>query len=455
MNSIGLFFSLGGNEILNQARTRTYMENGIRPAQMDLLECCEPCPGLADILGDASYQLPDTDPAPWYDPQFRESADFAGLVVEEVTLSSPVRDRPFTQNVGHGATLGRIRYSGRTLVVTGWLAGRTCCAVAYGLRWLQHALMPACVTQQACGGDEACFLTCCPSNDNPAGALSVCVDDAELCDDYEGDPIFDYECRDGEPSEWLRGGDFWRHAFNVGLVDGPRVIEQIGIKGDCGCTEVVRVEFTIGVGTPWLFDEPTPCIEDAVAFECSPGPCLRPSEIEPCPEFVGCLEDPLCPPPPRPPAIPVPANPCVCIPQNTSRITCEIPAPAGGDWFDATTIVHVVAPHEPLRNLAIRMWQNPLGFKPWELDDCLACSTAFISYVPAGGELILDGRTRRNTITCGNTTQDASPNLFTLEGLPFQPLDLGCDPAVIAIDFACGTPPDARVSIDVVRRSLW
>lgn len=443
MNTVGLFLAVGGNELVNLARTRDYMEAGVRPAVMDMVACCEPCPGLAGILGDEDYQLPHLDPAPWYDPRFPESADFAGLVVENVTLSGPLPERPFAQRVGPGATLGRARLAGRTMTVTGWLAGRTCCAVGYGLRWLQHALLPGC--SDACDGDQACFLTCCPSLDDPAGALEVCTEDQMVED----------TTRDSEQSEYQLADNYWRTTFNTGLIAGVEVIDRVGLAGQCGCTEVVRVEFTLGIGTPWLYGDPVPCITDAMAPACTEGPCFTPDQLEPCPSFEGCLDDPECPAPAAPPPIPNPVNPCICIPVDTRRVSCTVDAPAGGDWFDATTIVRVVAPGQPLRNLAIRMWANPLGLDADQMDDCLACSTAFVTYVPAGGELVLDGRTRRNTITCGNTTRDASPNLYTLAGSPFTPLDLGCEPAVIAVDFACGTPGDATVSIDIVPRALW
>lgn len=456
-----LYLSLGGDTVINASATRAYLENGVRPASMSLLDCCEPCAGLAGIVGDPSYQLPETDPAPWYDESGAapESADFAGLVVEDVQLSSPVQGRPFSENVGTGATFGRVRLGGRTLTVTGWLAGRTCCATAYGLRWLQAALMPACIDDRSCNGAEACFLTCCPSNDTPEGALEVCVDEAEQCDDYTGDPIFDYGCRDDQPSEFQRADDFWRRMINVGLLDGPNVVERVGLPGDCGCTEVLRVEFTLGIGTPWLFENPAPCLENVTASPCT-GPTLPPippDQLPECPEFPDPTSDPLCPPPRKPPAIPVPANPCVEIPQSFDRVFCDIASPAGGDWFDATTIVEVHAGGSPLRGLVVRMWDNPQQLECGDpfFTDCNACSSLYVSYVPAGGMLRVDGTTRRNTITQGLTTVDASPSLFTVEGRPFTPLDLSCRRACIAIDFPCDASSDASASAWVVRRALW
>lgn len=453
-----LFLSLAGSEVINQARTAAYMENGIRPASMSLLDCCEPCAGLAGIVGDPSYQLPDTDEAPWYDPTFPESADFGGLVVEEATLSSAVSGRPFEENAGTGATFGRARLGGRTLTVTGWLVGRTCCATAYGLRWLQSALMPACIDDRSCQGAEACFLSCCPANDGPQGALTVCVDNAEQCDDYAGDPVFDYECRDSQPSEFQRANDFWRRMINVALLEGPEVIERIGLPGECGCTDVLRVEFTLGIGTPWLFEDPVPCIEGV-----SPAPCpsvlppIPPDELPDCPQFPDPTSDPLCPPPPRPPQIPISVNPCVMIPQSFDRVHCEIEAPAGGDWFDATVIVEVSAGSRPLRGLVVRMWDNPQGLACGDpfFTDCNTCSSLYVSYVPAGGLLRVDGTTRRNTITQGLTTVDATPSLFTVRGRPFSPLDLSCRRACVCTDFPCNAAPDSTLSIWTVRRALW
>lgn len=463
MNSIGLFLELGGNEIINAARSRTYLENGIRPGQMSLVDCCEPCATLPQVIGDEPYQLPDADPAPWYDESglFPESADFGGLIVETVELSAPMTGRSFTQNVGNGAAIGRARLAGRTLTVSGWLLGRTCCATAYGLRWLQAALMPVCVGDDSCGGVEMCFLSCCPSLDPPTGALEVCPepdpllppDEAEACAQPQ-----DYECRDDELTEFQRGAQFWRRMQRVGLLEGVEVTERIGAVGSCGCSDVVRVEFTLGIGTPYVFEEPTPCLIDEPAPACV-GPVLppiRPDELPPCEEFPSPRQDPQCPPPPAPPTIPIPVNDCIMIPQSTANVYCQIGAPPGGDWFDATTIVEITADTTALRGVVVRMWDNPRQLECGDpfFTDCNACSTAYIQYIPAGGTLRIDGVERRSTITQGLVSVDASPNLYTLEGRPFSWLDLSCRPACVEVAFPCDAG-GATASVWVARRALY
>lgn len=452
-----------GTELWNRARLSAYMANGLSKAKL----LCPPCDGLAELipcLDDAppeqeapiadGYQLPELDPAPWYDPAAPESMNFAGLLVLETKLS-PAVDRRMVQNVGHGATLTPVRFEGRTLYVRGLLIGKTCCAAEYGLRWLTQALLGNYCS--ACNGCSITFSTCTPSQ----------VDDTTECliVTEEGGARVPY-FRETEDDEFERGTDFVRQMHNAGLLKGPEVLGyQGGSCGSCGCAAMTEVEFTIGIGNPWLhrveelvvtgttiggcltedcviiFDDDPSCISD----ECAPGDL--------------CADDPDCDLPNPPPLGRLPFNQCGCVPLVSQRNCFAVPADR--EWFEQTLIIEVHAGSEELRNVVIRAWQNPAALNccaeesQSAFEDCAACATLLVGYVPANGILRFDSSVREVTITCANVTTRADRNVATVTGQPFEWIELGCTPACVAIDIDCGhTAADATASIWRVGREL-
>ena len=444
MSSVGLdlFGALGGNELWNEARTLVYMANGVRPSSWSPPQC-DPCPTLADIVPcaeppEGGYTNPEDDLAPWYDATRPESADFAGLMVTDATLSAAA-SRSVTDNVGHGSTLGRLRLKGRTITVEGWLVGRTCCAVAYGLRWLTAALVGSpCSTGSECGTDTFDTVSCCPCE--PVG---------------EEDPL------DFAP--------YKRTLYGVGVVDGPNVTERRAFGGGgcggsvCGCSEVMKVDFVLQSGQPWLYHDREAVLEDASPEACAEAVGCEVEWVltterclDECSTGVDCLDDPTCTDTAVPPSLPLPINPCVCVPMAKRRVGVNVIAAA--DWFDSTATVEVRTRKRDLRNLVVRMWQNPLGVDwddPDMFPDCAACSSLYVTYIGENSVLRVDGETRRITITCGTVERDASGSIYTQSGEPFGWLDMTCTDYVVAVDFDCDyTGDDATATIYVAGREV-
>jgi hypothetical protein len=447
-----LYANMCEAELWNQARLAAYMANGVAPAGVRLL--CDPCEGLEEIvpcLDDAppqhdsplaeGYQLPELDPAPWYDPEVPESADFAGLLVLETSLS-PAIDRRMVQNIGHGATMTRARFSGRTMYVRGLLVGRTCCAADYGLRWLTQALLGS-----YCGGCDGClltFLTCTPSDMTQPECLTVVE---------ESGARVPYFREDESGGEWTRGLDFVRQMYGAGLLQGPEILGFHGgaKRGGCSCRcgAMTEVEFTVGLGNPWLYRLEDLVIEDQLLGGC---------ETEVC--RLTFSDDPDCDDPPTPPPSGrMPLQQCGCLPFVTGRNCFSVPA--GADWFDQSLIIEVNAGSAPLRNFAVRLWNNPLGIDccdPANLgyfEDCNSCGTLLVGYVPEGGLLRFDSAAREVTITCAGVTRPAAKNIATLEGLPFAWLEVGCQQACLGVDIDClHTAEDATISVWRAGREL-
>lgn len=455
-NSMDSYLSLGGNELVNASRLAAYVANGVFPSGFEFF--CRGCDGLDAILPCVNsdppiggYAVPELDPAPWYDAAAPESKNFAGLLVTSVTMSAPY-SRTVTQNIRQGQTLGKLKLQGRTIVVHGWLVGKTCCGTQYGLRWLTTALGDQPCTGGDCGGVELDFLDCCPS-------VGSGEDDCLTT----GTGVY---VRPDADSEYERAEDFFRRLNGVGVIDGPNVLSCKGSSCGCGCSALTEVEFTLSssspylnsFGTPVLVDEPAPvpCVEDPDCeitwVVCEPG--TSGNDID-CPAPVDCLEDPNCPLPPLPPTPSIPINDCGCNPFQSSRLCAVIPSVK--EWGSSTLNIDVYSGSSELRNLIIRVWQNPLALDCSDsvFSDCSACSTLLISYIPPGSHLILSGETRSVTIECGGRSRNASQNVTNVDGQPFDWPDLTCSSACACIDFDClNTSSDATVSITRIDREL-
>lgn len=450
------YMSFCGNEIVNAARLQAYVNNGLSPYHVK----CGGCEGLEDILpcvGTPSqpeppvggYNLPELDMAPWYDPAAPESKNFAGLLVTNVQVSSPYT-RSTTPNIGIGQTLGRLKLSGRTITVHGWLIGKTCCATQYGLRWLTTALgEPPCSGD--CGGCDLDFLECCPS-------IGTGEDD---CLHLSDGSVY---VRPNSESEYERAEDFFRRMYGVGVVSGPDVISCRGNTCGCGCSALTEVEFVLASSSPYLNSQGTPIITDLSPEPCDPNePCNFVWSVgagecidEDCAPAPDCKEDPICPLPALPPAPKVPPGTCGCFPQTARRV-CGTTTPRK-EWGSSTVDIEIHAGSEDLRAAVVRVFQNPTQLDCGDettFPDCNACSTLIVSFVPKGGIFRFSGSRREVTIECGGQITNAAQNAFNAEGYPFDWPDITCQPICVCVDFACETTaPDAKVSVTRVDRDL-
>lgn len=455
------YMNLCGNELINAARTTRYIQHGLVPPGFSFR--CEGCEGLSDILpclGDeplpGGYQLPELDGAPWYDPQVPESKNFAGLYVLSAKMSAPY-SRSVTGNIGVGSSLGRLKLKGRDIVVRGWLVGKTCCSVQYGLQWLTDVLGGDPCGSGDCGGCDLDFLRCCPS-------IGDAEDSCLVTQDEDGNQTI--YVRPDSDSEYQRAEDFFARMHNVGVVDGPNVLSCKGGNCGCGCGTIIEVEFTLHAGSPYMNSlaeevftvDPFPgCAEedDSCPVVWQIGPTCETADR--CKPADNCLEDPFCPSPKLPPtkgrALPLG---CGCIPLRTERF-CSTIIPQK-DWGSSTLNFEVYAGSKPIRNLAIRVFQNPqlrdCGDREF-FDECEACATLIVNYVPAGGTLRFSGEERRVTVTCGAMTRSAARNISGLDDLPFAWPDLSCVPMCACVDIDCAsTASDASIRIFRVDRSL-
>ena len=158
------FLSIGGNEIVNNARTRGYAQSA------------EPCPMYwlkGDVCDAMNFALFEEVPysydaitfAPWYDPDVPQSADFFGFFATAITeVLDSTRTVSRTEGITDGGVLGRTRKATKTMRVKGLLMGRGRRAIEYGQTWLSAAIDPGACGQHGseCGLTDVQWFADCP-----------------------------------------------------------------------------------------------------------------------------------------------------------------------------------------------------------------------------------------------------------------------------------------------------
>lgn len=216
----------GTHELWNNQRTYAYLTSAcINDGFVRMKDPgCTGLPLLCDQPPGGTYTDPVTDEAPWYDPNHPESADFAGIWVEAIPGFDTLGKRDVT-STPFGSTTSRRKLEPKTLTVTAWLSGKTCCAVQYGYRWLVSELMSRdCITNAET--NVLSMYDCCPT----AEELALYETDDEIIEQYV------------------------REMYNVKVVDDPKIIERVGscCNSDCGATNIL-VQWTFTPENPKMY----------------------------------------------------------------------------------------------------------------------------------------------------------------------------------------------------------
>jgi hypothetical protein len=243
------FLEIDGLEISNGARTIQYLRNGLGSDRWQVGEGCacnvlweEICPSVAGP--EQCFISPEADPAPWWDPDTPESADFLGVLIKDVR---PWFDgqaaRSITPRISGlgGASIGPTHLTPRALTTPATLIASSCGGIEYGRRWLQYQLNRLC---DPCQLSVARIRSFCPTADDDLTA-----------------------------GEWF--------VYEVGLVSGmDEVLQQDGFGqasfagGDDGCCDFVEGTLTLMAGNPYLYKRAIICAgpeslnPDACAVDC-------------------------------------------------------------------------------------------------------------------------------------------------------------------------------------------
>lgn len=456
-SAVGEAAFLSGQEIVNNARTLSYLANGFGPLNLQVSGGCS-CPQIRELIECDSnpYVSPAIDPAPWYDASVPESEDFGGFYAVDFEGLGSTYTREITEKITGGAVLGRIRPRPRTLTWRGFLFGRSDCAVRYGLTWLTAHLKG---TTCSCNGEELDLMVCCPdllTTPPVSGCTSLpAINRPSTCPPYT------------QP-------DAFRTLKNVGLLEGPTILStrRIGCKASCGndtCagdTIIMEIEFSLMAGNPYLYGCPV-CLCSEQPFPVSEDDCLTQThwvKVPPgtladcdfeCPEPFDCtLTDPNCDPADLP-NIPEFQDGCFCDPIDPVQFCCSVPADSFGQFFEGAPVIEIFSGSAPMRATTVRFFTNPQGLDCCDVAEnpCLNCDAVQIRFIPANSTLTIDGTTRTVTIQCPGMVEPQLADHLT--ATPFSWPTLTCFDYCICVETEGAiVAPDATVSILVVPREM-
>lgn len=398
------YWTIAGTEVINAARTEKYAESApwfvpvYKPHHLD------------EILGE-TYIDPQTDDAPWYDPDVPESKDFWGAYPLDVTgMDDSTRTSTPVESTLDGGSPGRLRHAIRAGVFSVALVGANEAAVSYGFSWLKAALLgstcgPSGQATANCMGSQMCFYTA-----DPGYSGSVCV-----------------------PSDGIDNSDrYFRAVYWVVVNNGPTVTSRNntsdgGVVWSATWTAVCGVPFAYGMEVPvvqGLFNPsvPDPAVGggtyDDVGHSITDIDCAA-ADYQP-------VTDPLCPalvPPPLPPGIEID---CYTPPTTWTRRQFTIPADLLTEWSDAVIKVSL-ATTSLVRSLRLRFFADPDGTLNPDTDPCAFCAEMVISYIPGDGVMQIDGTVQVITFeSAGGNSRRAEGLVFSTDGSPFTWPQLAC-----------------------------
>lgn len=367
----------------------------------------------------APFTTPAADNAPWYDPSIPESADVLGVWLEEFESPTPwKRDR---REGSFGGVLPRGKLQTREVHMVGYVYTRTCAATTYAKTWLFEAL-----AQEGCTGCD--------------------LPDALV---YKGcNPL-------------TESAEYARTIKRVGLIDHDFEVDQ-----EFPCCLGFKFDVTLASELPHLYRDPVTVYEgpivdltdDPICNICSP--CPAPAVA---PYACGCADVSV------PTVFSQSILDCYCSPAKVRRLFVPI-EPAPYVWGDATLRVTVHASpnmaqvggqtfNESLRNLKIAGYQNPLGLASpllagtdyFECQD--PCVEIEVACLPPSADLVVDGTTRRATVSVGPASADGYGYLSSGGGGKFNWPDVGCNGLMLCIETdAVFTTPDSILKVELVPR---
>lgn len=137
--------------------------------------------------------------------------------------------------------------------------------------------------------------------------------------------------------------------------------------------------------------------------------------------------DPDCaviPPPPRAPAI---EDSCLEEAVQWRRYQYVLAPDLVPVWSDALPYLTIQADTEPVRQVRVRFYPNPMNLDLAELEPCNFCGEFVVSYIPPNSVLTVDAIRQQAYITSpGGVVRAASHLLYSSDGGPIEWSQLSC-----------------------------
>lgn len=262
------WMQFAGTEIVNAARTLTYIRKGelnttsaavnLRAPLLAESGCGYtdvyeedyegPCVGgpqnlacYCDAVSDVDYLSPEADPAPWWTAGDADSAEFLGVLTSSIRLQS-VSERTVIESGTIGGSVGRRRTRTRVVQVQGFLVGATDAGLSWGQDWLTEQLRG---TDAGCAPDTLRILRTCP--ESLTDGATAGVGGSSTTDSGVTGSGFGSEIDGGDAFSFSSSADV-RELIGTGLVDGPAFgpVQRLA-----GCL-LVTVEWQMVAGDPHL-----------------------------------------------------------------------------------------------------------------------------------------------------------------------------------------------------------
>lgn len=449
---------LAGAEIWNNIRTVSYVENFMPTLG---LKDCDNCPRLSEVLLDGPHYLsPAQDGAEWYDANLPVTNDFYGAYAVSVTgLQNSTRSARMTDLPRIGG-IPSIPHDGpREVRVVLLLLGKNRTAVDYGLSWLRTALRGNECDLEGSGivGDDFCYLFGCPPLPGDAPRPPLLPSPGLLPSPWVY-PSGGVNAPTPEAIEALTQ-PLLRRLRRVVVIDGPTVVEEYAPS----CGAMIRVEFVMSAGVPFVFGEPTLIVkrENNVNTFGAPGSqiinptpphrCQEDDEDWDCREMGNgqCgslfLEDPECKRPPVPPKAPQSlSNQCyIPNPKYDRSHAFKIGRGVVRNFAEGVPRLVLGTGAQAVRQAQIRFYAAPIDQPFGELDFCGYCGEFIIGYIPPQSTMVIDGTDESiNVIGPGGDVLSARHVVYGSGGGPFMWPSLTCGvPYYCVVDFQSGTNP--------------
>lgn len=403
----------GDTEIANTSRVVSHLQGdgvgmcGCGGLQVDYDDSW---PGMKDLYGVEEWSPLSS---PWYDPLVPASLQFVGMWVMQVEGMDAVPvSREVAESVCDGGVAARHRDVPRVITVEALLIGCTAVGVQFGLDWVSRKLRKG--RTLGSRGEPLSFLVA-----SPEGFVT-------------------------DPMEAL---GLFRSMVDVVLTKEVTVTERgRGYGAAVGReAQILRVTFELTATNPYMYGQesiipvawtsdvalPVQWTTGCVSAECSTGP--------------GPLLDPACAPVVAPA---VEQGVLSCAPSARVPLCAgrrRVWTLTGSVEWNQDRIVDLVVQNTgaaPVRGVSLR-WV-PVGADV----ECYQVGSAVIGYLPAGGEIVLDGVRGRAKAMVGGVPVSAAAVVSAGRGGPWRPAVLNSGSWQLVMD----SEADAALSVTVVSR---
>lgn len=406
------YLVLDSTEVINGHRTNAYLSAGL-VGGWELPPCPPEMNYLLAAVPDAGYIDPATDPAPWYDTVDTASQHFFGVAPTSFSCDTGPLERVNVTS----RRIGRLRTRTRRFTLECFLLADDCCGTDYGRRWLLS------IFGVGCGNDFCARQT---------ATLYVCEGPA-------------------------------RYAYQVGLVSFEDISEGLECCFGMKARIVFDAEdpFFYGNSINLLSTETWPEAGSS-GLDCVvwTNACTTIPDAACVPTVTSTISPPLLPSVAGPQA-PGGTNVPWCEPLYQAHQCVSVDLSATLSAFGEAALRFTIdAGSADMINARIRIWPSAGGDCPApddQVDDPLA--ELDITFIPAGGTLIVDGASHTITMYCPEIGAyiNADHLVYGPTGAFWRHPILGCDAAKFCVCASIdgeNTAADATFTVDAIPRYL-